>query len=168
MSEAMREKDAADYDLERFVEMFDQALTSDDPRVKNALRQLLMMVILTDTEDHEGQARSKHGPLRRMQEDIRDSWHWIRKLEQEIENLKKQIVSTHGLGGYRSQGWPKDFDSGVDVKYSNTATGAKAAGQSVDPKEYWNAIQSGMHISPHEIRDLNIKINNGLLPKDKK
>ena len=50
MSGAMREKDAADYDLERFTEMFDQALTSNDPRVKNALRQLMMMVILTDTD----------------------------------------------------------------------------------------------------------------------
>lgn len=163
MSGAMREKDAADYDLERFTEMFDQAMVSDDPRVKNALRQLMMMVILTDTDDHEGRTRSKHGPLRRMQEDIREQWQYFRKLEQEIENLKKQIASTHGLGGYRSEGWPRDYD----IKYQDS-TATKAAGQFVDPKEYWNAIQSGMQISPPEIRDLNIKVNSGLLPKDKK
>jgi hypothetical protein len=46
MSGAMREKNNSNYDLERLTELFDEALTSDDPRVKNALRQLMMMVIL--------------------------------------------------------------------------------------------------------------------------
>ena len=161
MSGAMREKDAADYDLERFTEMFDQAMVSDDPRVKNALRQLMMMVILTDTNDHEGEQRAKHGPLRRMQQDMREQWQHMRKLEEEIRSLREQM--SRSISGYRSEGWPRDYD----IKYQDS-TGAKAAGQSVDPKEYWNAIQSGMHISPHEIRDLNIKINNGLLPKGKK
>lgn len=152
----MREKDAADYDLERFTEMFDQALTSNDPRVKNALRQLMMMVILTDTDDQEGEQRSRHGPLRRMQEDMRDQFKWIRRLEQELETLKKQIASTHGLGGYRSEGWPKDFD----IKYQNS-TGAKTAGQLVDPKEYWAAIQQGLILSQPALQDLNIKVGTG-------
>ena len=59
---AAREKDEADFDLERFTEMFDRAMTSDDPRVKNALRQLMMMIILTDTGDHEAGIRASHGP----------------------------------------------------------------------------------------------------------
>lgn len=50
---AAREKDTADYDLEHFIMMFDAAMTSNDPRVKQALRQLMMMVILTDSSDHE-------------------------------------------------------------------------------------------------------------------
>lgn len=152
MSGAMREKDAADYDLERFTEMFDQALTSDDPRVKNALRQLMMMVILTDTDDHEGEQRSKHGPLRRMQEDMRDQFKWIRRLEQEIENLKKQIASTHALGGYRAQDY--------GLKYGDTTSG-----QMVNPKEYWNSViaQKSQSLPPTQIPDsslrgLNIKV----------
>ena len=47
MMAAGREKDQADFDLERFIEMFDEALTSNDERVINALRSLMMMVILT-------------------------------------------------------------------------------------------------------------------------
>lgn len=155
MSGASREKVAADYDLERFTEMFDQALTSDDPRVRNALRQLMMIVVLTDTDDHEGRARTKHGPLRRMQEDMRDQFRWIQRLEQEIENLKKQIASTHGLGGYRSQDY--------GLKYADNTFG-----QTVDPKEYWNSViaQKSQSLPPTQIpdsslRSLNIKVGTG-------
>ena len=153
MSGAMREKDAADYDLERFVEMFDQALTSDDPRVKNALRQLMMMVILTDNDDYEGRARSKHGPLRRMQEDVRDQFQWIRRLEQEIETLKKQVsyndMQRQGGAGYRAQDY--------GLKY-----GDSTSGQMVDPKEYWNSViaqkSSSAEIPASALRGLNIKV----------
>ena len=44
---AAREKDSADFDLERFVDMFDEALTSQDPRVMDSLRSLMMIVTLT-------------------------------------------------------------------------------------------------------------------------
>ena len=153
MSGAMREKVAADFDLERFTEMFDQALTSDDPRVKNALRQLMMMVILTDNDDHEGRARAKHGPLRRMQEDMRDQFRWIQRLEQEIETLKKQVsyneMQQQGGAGYRAQDY--------GLKY-----GDSTSGQMVDPKEYWNSViaqkSSSAEIPTSTLQGLNIKV----------
>ena len=149
MSGAMREKDAADYDLERFTEMFDQALISNDPRVKNALRQLMMMVILTDTDDHEGEQRARHGPLRQMQMDMREQFKWIQRLEREIENLKANLTQTNGLGGYRSQGWPRDYDPNY---------------KSLSPKEYWNqAIPAG-----DTMEQIAKKINVGLNTKVKK
>ena len=150
---AAREKDSADYDLERFAEMFDQALTSDDPRVKNALRQLMMMVILTDEGDHEAKQRASHGPLRRLQEDMREQFRWIKRLEQEIESLKRQMASTHGLGGYRSEGLPRDYD----IKYAdNTRQAIPGALPSTD---YWNQVVAQTNAQ---------KINGGLLPKEKK
>lgn len=153
MSGAVREKDAADYDLESFVEMFDQALTSDDPRVKNALRQLMMMVILTDTNDHEGQTRSKHGPLRRMQEDMRDQFKWIQRLEQEIEKLKQSItyndMQRQGGAGYRAQDY--------NLKYAENT-----AGMAVDPNTYWNSVIAQKlptaQIPDSSLRGLNIKV----------
>lgn len=156
MSGPSREKDAADYDLERFTEMFDQALTSNDPRIKNALRQLMMMVILTDTDDHEGQARSKHGPLRQMQEDMRDQFRWIQRLEQELETIKKQItyneMQRQGSGGTRSQEY--------NLKYTNNTSG-----QMVDPKEYWNSViaqkSTSAQIPNSSLRGLNIKVSTG-------
>ena len=129
----MREKDAADYDLERFVEMFDEAITSDDPRVKNALRQLMMMVILTSNE-HEDRVQSRshrEGPLRRMQEDVRDvatRMHMIdekiRRLEHDLSRVLNQPPSgyTGGIGGQPK--WPTVFKSS-SVYDPNTAQTAK-------------------------------------------
>ena len=159
MGGASREKDSSDYDLERFVEMFDQALTSDDPRVKNALRQLMMMVVLTDTEDHEGKQRSSHGPLRRMQQDMRDQCRWVQRLENDVESLKRQISSTNAISGYRAGPQPKEFDA---------MTTHAALGQSFDPKEYQAALQQGLNLTQPALQDLNIKINSGSLLKEKK
>ena len=153
MSGASREKDAADYDLERFTEMFDQALTSDDPRVKNALRQLMMMVILTDTHDHEGERRARHGPLRRMQEDMRDQFRWIQRLEQEIEKIKNSItyaeMQRQGGAGFRAQDY--------GLKYA-----ANTAGMAIDTNTYWNSVIAQKPLSAQipdsSLRGLNTKV----------
>lgn len=95
MNGAMREKDAADYDLERFIEMFDTALTSDDPRVQNALRQLMMMVILTDNS-HENQEKKlgrRQGPLRRMAEDIDIIHRRMQDFSNEVRSLRLASVN---------------------------------------------------------------------------
>ena len=64
---ASREKDSADFDLDRFINMFDEALTSQDPRVIDALRGLLMIVALTRPEARTSVER---GPLRRLVDDV--------------------------------------------------------------------------------------------------
>jgi len=152
MSGAMREKDAADFDLERFTEMFDRAMTSNDPRVKNALRQLMMMVILTDEGDHEAYMQASPGPLRRMQEDLRDQFRWIKRLEDQIQSLKNQLsYNEQNLtqGGYRAQDY--------NLKYADTTSG-----QMVDPKEYWNSVitqkSTSAKIPASSLRGLNIKV----------
>jgi len=139
MSGAMREKVAADFDLERFTEMFDRALTSDDPRIKNALRQLMMMVILTDTDNHEGKQRASHGPLRRMQEDLRDHGRWIQRLEREIETLKNQSMynKTQSESGFKAQG--------------------------VSPSEYWQkAIAQTNMLRPQGLENIPASALQGL------
>lgn len=82
---AARMKDQADFDLERFIDMFDQAMTSNDERVVNALRSLMMMVILTNPED--GQKRAA-GPLRRMVEDQNNIIRRLDTINEEIRRLQ--------------------------------------------------------------------------------
>ena len=65
-----REKDSADFDLDRFINMFDEALTSQDPRVIDALRGLLMIVTLTRPEAKTGIDNQYRGPLRRLVDDV--------------------------------------------------------------------------------------------------
>ena len=71
MSGAVRDPDQADFDLERFIEMFDEALTSQDPRVINALRSLMMIVTLTRPEGRDNGIHDRNaGPLRRLYDDL--------------------------------------------------------------------------------------------------
>ena len=65
---SMREKDQADFDLEKFVDLFDTAMSSDNPAVQRALRNLLMIAAMVDAESPATQA----GPLRRLVEDIKN------------------------------------------------------------------------------------------------
>ena len=88
---AAREKVQADFDLERFIDMFDEALTSNDERVVNALRSLMMMVILTKPEvQHEGHDRN-HGPLRQLYDDL----HNINRRMHSMEETVKQLEYHH-------------------------------------------------------------------------
>ena len=79
---AAREKDSADFDLERFINMFDEALTSRDPRVIDALRGLMMMVTLTRSETRDVMEDRRTGPLRRLVEDVNDLHRRIAHLEE--------------------------------------------------------------------------------------
>ena len=147
MSGAMREKDSSDYDLERLTELFDEALTSDDPRVKNALRQLMMMVILTsaDHEDRDKQRLTgRVGPMRRMQEDLRDLMRTVQDLKHEIQNLQKQAARG---SGYRVA----DHTGGFQ---------AQSATDAVSARDHWQ--QHGFadsQISDDDLRGLNISIS---------
>ena len=86
---AAREKDQADFDLERLVDMFDEALTSRDPRVVDTLRSLMMIVTLTKPEARDSGLHDRNsGPLRRMIEDMN---HLHRRLER-VENEVRQLV----------------------------------------------------------------------------
>ena len=91
---AAREKDQADFDLERFIDMFDEALTSKDERVVSALRSLMMMTILTKSETYGTPARDRtHGPLRRLYEDLGHLNSRLSRAEEEIHQLQRPVPS---------------------------------------------------------------------------
>lgn len=84
-SMASREKDSADFDLEAFIDLFDEALTSDDPSVQQTLQHL--MVIAALARNH---ARHDHrdGPMRRMFENQRDLIRRLERLESDNQNKR--------------------------------------------------------------------------------
>lgn len=84
-----REKVQSDFDLERFIDMFDEALTSNDERVVNALRGLMMMVILTKPESREQGVDRKQGPMRQMFDDQRQILRRLENVEQELRNVAR-------------------------------------------------------------------------------
>jgi hypothetical protein len=87
---AAREKDQADFDLERFVDMFDEAMTSRDPRVIDALRGLMMIVTLTRPESRDAGIIDRNaGPLRRMYEDMNHLHRRLERVEQQLSHAER-------------------------------------------------------------------------------
>ena len=113
---AAREKDQADFDLERFVDMFDEALTSQDPRVMDSLRSLMMIVTLTRTEI-KTEHRLRNGPLRRLFEDM---IHLNRRMYDMEEKISGMSRSSDSAEKYAYTHYP-------DKKYAMTAAQAMAA-----------------------------------------
>ena len=113
---AAREKDQADFDLERFVDMFDEALTSQDPRVMDALRSLMMIVTLTRPESKTEHSR-RDGPLRRLFEDMN---HLNRRMHDMEEKINAMSRSSDSAEKYSYTHYP-------DKKYAMTAAQTMAA-----------------------------------------
>ena len=90
MTGAAREPDQADFDLERFINLFDEAMTSKDPRVIETLRNLLMIVTLTRPETYQENSR-RSGPLRRLFEDMNDLNRSVHHLQEEIRGLHNKF-----------------------------------------------------------------------------
>jgi hypothetical protein len=88
---ASREKDSADFDLDRFINMFDEALTSEDPRVIDALRGLLMIVALTRPE---AKTAVERGPLRRLVNDVTNLNRRLGVVENRVLAEREQAIST--------------------------------------------------------------------------
>jgi len=108
---ASREKDSADFDLDRFFRMFDEALTSEDPRVIDALRGLLMIVALTRSESKPSIER---GPLRRLVNDVTN-------LNRRLGAVENRVLaeSSQGISADKYRDGPKTFGQVESRLYPN-------------------------------------------------
>jgi len=104
---ASREKDSSDFDLDRFINMFDEALTSEDPRVIDALRGLLMIVALTRPE---AKTSVERGPLRRLVDDVTNLNRRLGAVENRVLAERDQAISAdkYKFGQIESRLYPNE------------------------------------------------------------
>lgn len=104
---ASREKDSADFDLDRFIRMFDEALTSEDPRVIDALRGLLMIVTLTRPE---AKTAVERGPLRRLVDDVTNLNRRLGAVENRVLEDRDRAISAdkYKFGQVESRLYPNE------------------------------------------------------------
>lgn len=81
-----RLKDQKDFDLEQIVRVIDQALESDDQRIKDALRALMTITVLC-TAEHPDQML-KNGPLARVFEDYHNLARRLSSLEDDVRKIQ--------------------------------------------------------------------------------
>ena len=117
---AAREKDQADFDLETFVDLFDTAMSSDNPAVKKALRNLIMIAAIVNAEDAD--ASMRQGPLRRVLEDQRNI---IRRLDRmESDRIYPQQPSPFTPGNIPPTSVPLGPYTGHPFTWPSTGTGS--------------------------------------------
>ena len=122
-----REKDQADFDLETFVDLFDTAMSSDNPAVQRALKNLLMIAAIVNAEDPE--AGMRQGPLRRVLEDQKNIASRLSRIENEKVYTQGPVPHTPGgfpptavpLGPYYP---PKPISTTWPSTTTNTGFGA--------------------------------------------
>jgi hypothetical protein len=64
-------------DIDKLIDVLDEAIMSDDPRVQDCLKKLLVVVALTNTD----QDRSNPGPLRQL-------WVELHAVSRRVQSLK--------------------------------------------------------------------------------
>jgi hypothetical protein len=131
---ASREKDSADFDLDRFIRMFDEALTSEDPRVIDALRGLLMIVALTRPE---ARTSIERGPLRSLVNDVTN-------LNRRLGDVENRVL--------------EDRDRAIAAdKYRNTPKTFGQVESRLYPNEVWAQEHQLQSLRDQYIKDQYIK-----------
>jgi hypothetical protein len=104
----MREKTQADFDLEKLFSYIDEALTSKDERVQSALRSLLTIIELTRPQDDGHMAvETSYGPLRQMQEDLKNITRRLNNLEGEVRQRGTMVSPANPyMPGPYNPGYP--------------------------------------------------------------
>lgn len=125
----VQEKTQADFDLEKLFEMLDEALTSKDERVQSALRGLLTIIELTRTQDDNRMAiETSHGPLRQLQEDVKDISRRMWNMQEEIRQLKNPPFPGAGAQPYNpGAGSPFGPYTNPGSPYTWTGTGSSSS-----------------------------------------
>jgi chromosome segregation ATPase len=84
-------KDQSEFDLDRAIEIFDIALTSNDDRVLDSFRKLMLIAVLTKHESDNYAVDRQEGPLAGMRRDLNHTSRKIRDLEARMVEMQKKI-----------------------------------------------------------------------------
>lgn len=77
-----QEKDQSNFDLERFVELFDECMTSSNPAVQKAFKNLMLVASISNSDTKHLPATK--GPLRRLVDDVHNIHRRVSRLEDTV------------------------------------------------------------------------------------
>lgn len=83
--------DHPDFDFDQFVRMMDTAFSSQDPRVVDTLRRLLMVVALTQPAETQEDKRRAAGPMQQTLEKVRNLEAQVKYLESQMRQMAQVI-----------------------------------------------------------------------------
>jgi hypothetical protein len=75
-------------DFEQMIKVFDAAITSDDPRVQNALSSLVMLVALTHNQED-----AVVGPFTQMRNSQQRTDREMQMLRRDMDRLREEVLA---------------------------------------------------------------------------
>jgi len=82
-------------DFEQMIKVFDAAITSDDPRVQNALSSLVMLVALTRNQED-----AVDGPFTQMRNSQQRTDREMQMLRRDMDRLREQVLENEMKRAY--------------------------------------------------------------------
>lgn len=109
----MNDENNSDFDLEKFVDLFDTAMSSTNPAVQRAFKNLLLVSTIVDSDKTKESIVT--GPLRRLVEDVKHLSSRVQTLEYKVTSLPQTYYKHNTTTAIPA------------VKYYNTTTTAGTA-----------------------------------------
>ena len=124
-----------DFDLEKFVELFDVAMTSDNPTVRKAFKNLMIVAALVDSDTEN----KVPGPLSKLLIDVSE----LKSKMIIMERSKYGPVTTQGGGTYN---WPYPNMTNISnpVTSPNTVTCTVPTTHSTTSINRWDTLYTSL------------------------
>lgn len=124
-----------EFDIKEFAKMFDAALASDNPAVKKALRNFMMVSALVHAQEEVENDERLAGPLETLIKQIEDLQHRISRVESEKYTGRAYPVNPYNNTWIYNSPYPSvasATSSDTDWKFTTT----NIADYSVDIEKY--------------------------------
>jgi hypothetical protein len=103
-----------DFDIREFAQMFDAALASNNPAVKKALRNFMMVAAIVHAEDNSGQRIA--GPLETLVKKVADLEHMV----YELQNNRTYKEHKYYKDYYNNPTWVYNPNTSISTTSSQT------------------------------------------------
>jgi len=144
-----------EFDLEQFADLFDQAMTSDNPTVKRAFKNLLMVAAITESDE-----KKVVGPMRELLDELK-------ALRQRVNNLESQWIRPQTptpyspgtpmgpvpLGPYTIPNTSTPYNPGTGIWYTNGTGNVPVGGQGVSSTAFDDQFTPEPVLPAHKFQD---------------
>jgi len=144
-----------EFDLEQFADLFDQAMTSDNPTVKRAFKNLLLVAAIAESDE-----KKVVGPMRELLDELK-------ALRQRVNNLESQWIRPQTptpyspgtpmgpvpLGPYTIPNTSTPYNPGTGIWYTNGTGNVPVGGQGASSTAFDDQFTPEPVLPAHKFQD---------------
>jgi len=144
-----------DFDLEQFANLFDQAMSSDNPTVQRAFKNLLMVAAIAESDE-----KKTIGPMREMLEELKELRRRVSSLEGQY--MRPQTPTPYNpstpygpvpLGPYTIPNTGTPYNPGTGIWYSNGTGNIPITGQGASSTAFDDQFAPEPILPAHKFQD---------------